>query len=68
MQSISKALHRKPCTFYKILKNKSPGYLFNLMSPRIMHYLLRNSDNIPCLNTKHICLNTKYYKISFHRL
>ena len=39
--------------FYKILKNKSPGYLFNLISARITHYLLKNSDNIPCLNTKH---------------
>ena len=39
--------------FYKILKNRSPGYLFNLISARITCYLLRNSDKIPCLNTKH---------------
>ena len=39
--------------FYKIFKNKSPGYLFDLIPARITHYSLRHSDNIPYLNTKH---------------
>ena len=35
--------YRKLCLFYKIFKNISPGYLFNLISARNAHYLLRTS-------------------------
>ena len=45
--------YRKLCPFYKIFKNKSPAYLFNLVPARNTHYSLRTSDNIPCFNTKH---------------
>ena len=45
--------YRKLCVFYKIFKNKSQAYLFNLIPARNTHYSLRNSDNIPCFNTKH---------------
>ena len=55
--------HRKLCLFYKIFKNISPAYLFNLIPARNTHYSLRTSDNIPCFNTKH-----NFSKIfSFHR-
>ena len=32
--------------------DKSPANLFNLIPARNTHYSLRNSDNIPCFNTK----------------
>ena len=37
--------YRELCIFYKIFKNKSPAYLFNLIPARNTHYSLRNSDN-----------------------
>ena len=52
--------YRKLCLFYKIFKNKSPAYLFNLIPARNTHYSLRTSDNIPCFNTKH-----SFFKNSF---
>ena len=54
--------YRKFCLFYKIFKNKSPTYLFNLIPARNTHYSLRTSDNIPCINTKH-----NFFRNSFHR-
>ena len=39
--------YRKLCPFYKIFKNKSPAYLFNLTPARNTLYSLRTSDNIP---------------------
>ena len=45
--------YRKCCLFYKIFKNKSLAYLFNLIPARNTHYLLGTSDNIPCFNTKY---------------
>ena len=54
--------YRKLCLFYKIFKNKSPAYLFNLIPARNTHYSLRTSDNIPCFNTKH-----NFFRNSFHQ-
>ena len=53
--------YRKLCLFYKIFKNKSPAYLFNLIPARNTHSL-RTSDNIPCFSTKH-----NFFRNSFHR-
>ena len=52
--------YRKLCLFYKIFKNKSPAYFFNLIPARNKQYSLRTSDNIPCFNTKH-----NFFKNSF---
>ena len=52
--------YRKLCLFYKIFKNKSPAYLFNLIPARNTHYSRRTSDNTPCFNTKH-----SFFKNSF---
>ena len=37
---------RKWCTFYKIVRNKSPGYLYKYILPGGCAYLTRNSNNI----------------------
>ena len=43
---------RKLCFFFKVLKNKSPGYLFRII-PRSSSYITRNSDKIPLFKIKH---------------
>ena len=49
--------YRKLCLFYKIFKNKSPAYLFNLINPCKKRTLF---TQIPCFNTKH-----NFFKNSF---
>ena len=45
--------HRKFCCFYKILKDQSPKYLFNI-SPKLNRpYPTRNTNNIPHFKVKH---------------
>ena len=34
--------HKRFCLFYKVFKNKSSGYPFNLIPTRNTHFLLRN--------------------------
>ena len=41
------------CFFFKILKNKSPDYLFGIIPQRRSSYIARNSDEIPLFKTKH---------------
>ena len=41
------------CLFYKILKNKSPPYLFNLIPGSSKIYTTGNSDNITPFKIKH---------------
>ena len=45
---------RKLCLFYKIYKNKSPSYLYNLIPDRVKFYSTRSSqnDNISNLKTR----------------
>ena len=52
--------YRNLCLFYKIFKNLSAAYFFNLIPARKTHYSLRNSGNISCFNTKH-----NFFKHSF---
>ena len=52
--------YRKLCTFFKILKEKSPEYLFNIIPTRNNVHRTRNSHNIPHLNLKH-----SFFKNSF---
>ena len=48
---------RKLCQFYKILKNKSPRYFFNIISTKLRVHSIRHCDNIPLLKIKH-----KYFR------
>ena len=45
--------YRKLCLFYKIYKNQSPSYLYNIIPTTNTHYTFRNSDKIPYFKTKH---------------
>ena len=42
----SRRWFRKLCLFYKMIKNKSPPYLFNLIPSSSRLHTTRNSDNI----------------------
>ena len=56
----SRRWFRKLCFFFKILKNKSPDYLFKIIPQRRSSYITRNSDEIPLFKTNH-----NFYKNSF---
>ena len=52
--------YRKLCSFYKIFKNESPRYLFNIIPIRNSSYITRNHANIPRFKTNH-----NFFKNSF---
>ena len=45
--------YRKLCYFFKLLKGQSPDYLSKILPSIRRAYNTRNSDYIPCFNTKH---------------
>ena len=51
---------RKLGTFYKIYKNQSPSYLYNLIPLQTSSRITRSSNNIPCFHFKH-----NFFKNSF---
>ena len=52
--------YRKLCCLFKIIKNQSRNYLFQLVPSPNTRYFSRNSENIPQLRTKH-----DFFKNSF---
>ena len=52
--------YRKLCCLFKIIKNQSPNYLFQLVPSPNTRYFSRNSEKIPQLCTKH-----DFFKNSF---
>ena len=52
--------YRKLCCFYKIFRNESPRYLFNIIPTRNPFYITRNHTNIPLFKTNH-----NFFKNSF---
>ena len=53
--------YRKLCCFYKIFKNGSPRYLFNIIPTRNPFYITRNHINIPPFKTNHIFLKNSFF-------
>ena len=55
--------HRKFCVFIRFSKKKkkSSVYLFDFIHARNTNCPLRNSDNIPCFNTKHNFFNNSFF-------
>ena len=45
--------YRKLCCLFKIIKNQSPSYLFQLVPSPKIRYFARKIENIPQLRTKH---------------
>ena len=56
----SRRWFRKLCLFYKIIKSKSPPYLFNLIPRSSRLHTTRNSDNITPFKVRH-----NFFKNSF---
>ena len=53
--------YRKLRCFYKIFKNESPRYLFNIIPTRNPFYITRNHNNIPLFKTNHIFLKNSFF-------
>ena len=53
--------YRKLRCFYKIFKNESPRYLFNIIPTRNPFYITRNHTNIPLFKTNHIFLKNSFF-------
>ena len=51
---------RKLFAFYKIYKNQSQSYLYNLISLQTSSHITRSSNNLPCFHFKH---NKKIFSI-----
>ena len=45
--------YRKLCYFFKIFRNQSPKYLFNIVLTSARQYNTRNNNNIPQFKGKH---------------
>ena len=45
--------YRKLCCFFKIFRNQSPEYLFNIIPTSVRPYNTRNANNIPQYKVKH---------------
>ena len=52
--------YRKMCCFYKIFRNQSPEYLFNVIPTSVRTHNTRNANNIPQFKVKH-----KFFQNSF---
>ena len=53
--------YKKLCCFYKIFKNESPRYLFNIIPTRNPFYITRNHTNIPLFKTNHIFFKNSFF-------
>ena len=52
----------KLCTFYKMWKNRSPSYLYNLIPLKTSSRITRLSNNIPCFPFKHNFLKNSFFQ------
>ena len=53
--------YRKLCCFYKILKEQSPKYLFNIIPNLTRPYSTRNANNIPHFKVKHSFFKNTFF-------
>ena len=51
----------KLCCFYKILKDQSPKYLFNIIAKLNKPYSTRNANHIPHFKIKHSFIKNTFY-------
>ena len=62
----SRRWYRKLAMFYKIYKNKSLFYLFNLIPDKTSSYATKNIDCIPLIKIKHNFLKKHFLPICNH--
>ena len=51
----------KLCTFYRIYKNQSRSYLYNLIPLQTSLCITRSSNNIPCFHFKHNSFRNSFF-------
>ena len=56
----SRQWYRKLCLFFKLIKDKHPSYLFDMIPKVLSTRTTRNHNNIPLFNVKH-----EYFRNSF---
>ena len=59
----SRRWFRKLCFFFKILKNKSPRYLFRIIPQRRSSYITKNSDEIPLFKANHNFYKNLFFQV-----
>ena len=57
----SRRWFRKLCQFYKVLNERSPSYLFDLIPNLNRVPETRHSNNIPAIHTRHNTLYKQYF-------
>ena len=53
--------YRRLCFFFKIIKNQSPKYLFELIPTARQVYITRHKNSVPLYNVKHYCLGNSFF-------
>ena len=53
--------YRKLCCFFKIFRNQSPEYLFNIIPTSVRPYNTRNANNIPQFKVKHNFFQNSFF-------
>ena len=53
--------YRKLCCFYKIFRNQSPEYLFNIIPTSVKPYNKTNTNNIPQFKIKQIFFQNSFF-------
>ena len=59
--------YRKLCLLYKILKNKSPNYLFKLVPVPKARHTTRNCHKIPTFNAKHDFFKNSFFPSTINK-
>ena len=54
-------VERKLCCFYKILKDPSPKYIFNIILKLTRPYSTRDANNIPYFKVKHSFFKNTFF-------
>ena len=62
LESLEKSRwYRKLCCFYKIFRNQSPEYLFNIIPTSVRPYNTRNANTILQFKVKHIFFQNSFF-------
>ena len=69
LQSLqSRRWFRKLSLFHKIIKRKSPSYLYHLIPKPLTSYSTRNSQNLPPIKANHSFFKNTFFSIHHHRM
>ena len=58
--------YRKLCSFFKIIKNQPPKYLFELIPTSRQAYMTRHENSIPIFNVKHYYFKKLFFHFNYN--